>query len=247
MATTASKNLDLASLFGTVAKTLNQNKSTLNEADTYNHDHGDNMAQIFEVITQAMKEKSSADPADQLAYASELLRKQSSSGSAKIYSEGLSDAAKQFSGKSSLTTDNITQLVSLLMGVSSSTANNAQDGDLLGTLLGSLTGTAASDASSGSQSGGGDVLGSLLNSLTGTADSTAVTNQNAQDGLDLGDVLNAGMAFMQAKQSGGSNLQAIMSALSSSKMGTQDYRKQSGALVANTLLNAVAKMTQSKK
>jgi hypothetical protein len=247
MATTASKNLDLASLFGTVAKTLNQNKSTLNEADTYNHDHGDNMAQIFEVITQAMKEKSSADPADQLAYASELLRKQSSSGSAKIYSEGLSDAAKQFSGKSSLTTDNITQLVSLLMGVSSSIANNAQDGDLLGTLLGSLTGTAASDASSGSQSGGGDVLGSLLNSLTGTADSTAVTNQNAQDGLDLGDVLNAGMAFMQAKQSGGSNLQAIMSALSSSKMGTQDYRKQSGALVANTLLNAVAKMTQSKK
>jgi hypothetical protein len=251
MTTTASKNLDLASLFGTVAKTLNQNKSTLNEADTYNHDHGDNMAQIFEVITQAMKEKSSADPADQLAYASELLRKQSSSGSAKIYSEGLSDAAKQFSGKSSLTTDNIAQLVSLLMGVSSgaasSTANTAQGGDLLGTLLGSLSGTAANDASTGSQSGGEDVLGSLLNSLTGTADSTAGANQNAQDGIDLGDVLNAGMAFMQAKQSGGSNLQAIMSALSSSKVGTQDYRKQSGALVANTLLNAVAKMTQSNK
>ena len=49
--------LDLANLFQTVTGTLSQNRETLNEADTYNHDHGDNMVDTFEVITQAMKEK----------------------------------------------------------------------------------------------------------------------------------------------------------------------------------------------
>lgn len=224
MTTSNSSAIDLASLFGTVAKTLTQNRSALNEADTYNHDHGDNMEQIFTVISQAMKEKSSASPADQLEYASQILRKQSSSGSAQIYSEGLSDAAREFSGKSALTADNITQLVQLLMGAAPAAASS--------------TGT----------SSGGDLLGSLLGSLTGAAEPAASqSTQGAQDGIDLGDILNAGMAFMQAKQQGGSNLQAIMNALSSSKMGSENYRAQSGALVANTLINAVSKMVKTSK
>ena len=217
---TNSNSIDLVSLFGTVAKTLTQNKSALNEADTYNHDHGDNMEQIFTVISQAMKEKSGASPADQLEYASQILRKQSSSGSAQIYSEGLSDAAREFTGKSALTADNITQLVQLLMG-------------------------AAPAASTTGTSSGGDLLGSLLGSLTGAAEPSA--SQSTQDGIDLGDILNAGMAFMQAKQEGGSNLQAIMNALASSKVGSENYRAQSGALVANTLLNAVSKMVKAGK
>jgi hypothetical protein len=225
--------IDLVSLFGTVAKTLNQNKSALNEADTYNHDHGDNMAQIFNLITQAVGEKNGATPADQLKYASQILSQQSSSGSAKIYSEGLSDAAKEFSGKSALTSDNIAQLVQLLLGAAPAAA------------------TPASTPTTDSSSAGGDVLGSLLGSLLGGDTGTSAPAQNsqgAQDGIDLGDILNAGMAFMEAKQSGESNLQAIVNALTaSSKVGTQDYRAQSGALVAQTILSAVTQLASAKK
>ena len=101
-AASAAKSIDLGKLFGTVAKTLTQNQTQLNTADTYNHDHGDHMVQIFEVITLAMKEKQNASPADQLAYASQLLRAKSQSGSAQLYAEGLSDAASQFQGAKSI-------------------------------------------------------------------------------------------------------------------------------------------------
>ena len=110
----ATQSVDLSKLFGAVAQTMLQNQSTLNEADTYNHDHGDNMVQTFEVITQAMKEKSNATPAEQLAYASQLLSAKSQSGSAKLYAQGLQDASKKFVGKTSITPSNGTTLDSLL-------------------------------------------------------------------------------------------------------------------------------------
>jgi hypothetical protein len=69
-----SQNLDLGSLFQAVTRNLLENQNVLNQADTYNHDHGDNMVQFFKMITEAMETKQGADPADQLAYASELLR-----------------------------------------------------------------------------------------------------------------------------------------------------------------------------
>ena len=66
--------INLASLFKNVASSLSEQKETLNKADTYNHDHGDNMVEIFTVISQAMQAKRNASPADQLEYASQLLR-----------------------------------------------------------------------------------------------------------------------------------------------------------------------------
>ena len=62
------------------------------------------MVEIFEVITQAMKDKKGANPADQLAYASDILRRKQS-GSAQVYANGLAQASQQFQGKS-VTTDN---------------------------------------------------------------------------------------------------------------------------------------------
>jgi len=52
--------IDLFSLFGSVTKTLQENKAKLNKADTYNGDHGDNMVEIFSTITEAMTEKEGA-------------------------------------------------------------------------------------------------------------------------------------------------------------------------------------------
>lgn len=222
----AAQSIDLVKLFGSVAKTMVQNQSSLNKADTYNHDHGDNMVQIFEVITQAMKEKADASPADQLAYASQILRQKSQSGSAQIYAEGLSDAAAEFTGKKSITTDTAMTLVKTLLGAQGTVAaTNSQ-----------------------AQDGTGDLLGSLLGGLTGAQDTTAAADQsNPLSQIDIGDLLNAGMAFAQTKQSGGSNLDAIMNAVvSSSKMSESEHRSQSGTLVANTLMQVVSQMAAKK-
>lgn len=228
MSTSQNSQIDLASLFGTVAKTLVQSQTAMNDADTYNHDHGDNMVETFNLISKAIQQKKDAAPATQLSYASEVLQKEASSGSAKLYSEGLSDAAKEFAGKDALTSENATQLVQLLLGVAPAALTAVSSGEK-----------------------GSDLLGSLLNSFSSTAattptSSTATTEEDNK--LDVGDLVNAGLAFFQAKQSGGSNMDALMSALtSSSKVGTQDYRAQSGALVANALLQAVSTMVTAKK
>ena len=240
----ASKAIDLGKLFGSVAKTMVQNQTSLNQADTYNHDHGDNMVQIFEVITQAMKEKQNATPAEQLAYASKLLQSQSQSGSAQLYAEGLSDAASQFKGSPAITTDTAMTLVQALLGAQGSVPTSSQGGtgDLLGSLLGGLSGAQTPTQTQGDAAG--DMLGSLLGGLTGAQPSA---ESGGQSQIDIGQLLNAGMAFAQTKQSGGSNLDAILNAVvSSSKMSDSSHRSQSGTLVANTLMQVIGQMAAKK-
>lgn len=244
MATTSS--IDLAKLFGTVAKTMVQNQASLNAADDYNHDHGDNMVEIFEVITKAMKEKSTATPAQQLAYASQLLEQKTTSGSGKLYAENLKNASAQLGTAKKVTPDNMMTILQTLLGASGTipTQNQPQGGGLGGDLLGSLLGAATGSTSGSAQSGGGDILGELLGGLTGASTSS---QSGQQQGIDIGQLLNAGMAYAQAKQSGKSNLDAILNAVvSSSKMNTSAARTQSGTIVANTLLQALSKMTAGK-
>jgi phosphoenolpyruvate---glycerone phosphotransferase subunit DhaL len=247
-AASATKSIDLGKLFGSVAKTLVQNQAQLNTADTYNHDHGDNMVQIFEVITQAMKEKQNASPADQLAYASQLLRTKSQSGSAQLYAEGLSDAASQFKGAKSIDTNTAMTLIQTLLGAQGSVSTSGSGtGDLLGSLLGGLT-SAQQTTTQTQASGSGDLLGGLLGGLMGSSETASAQSQTTGSGqIDIGDLLNAGMAFAQTKQSGGSNMDAILNAVvSSSKMGDSAHRSQSGALVANTLMQVVSQMAAGK-
>ena len=110
-----SSPIDLGMLFQTVTGTLAKNKEGLNNADTNNHDHGDNMVNTFELITRAMKEKKDANPSDQMAYAAAILSGQKS-GSAQLYAKGLSQASQQFQGRQ-VTSDNATILIQTLLGV----------------------------------------------------------------------------------------------------------------------------------
>jgi len=206
--------INLANLFQTVTGTLSKNKKKLNAADTNNHDHGDNMVDTFEVITQAMKEKQGADPADQLAYASELLR-QRKSGSAQVYAQGLSRASTEFQGKQ-VTPNNAMTLIQSLLGGGQAPAEQPQSG--MGNLLGSLLGGA-------------------------TAKEAPAQEQQSGGGLDMGDLLNAGMSFMSTKSRGGSNIEGILNAvISSSAMGNSSHRSQSGSLVANTILQTIGNL-----
>jgi hypothetical protein len=243
----ATSSIDLAKLFGTVAKTMAQNQTSLNAADDFNHNHGDNMVEVFDVISRAMKEKSTATPAQQLAYASQLLQQKTTSGSGKLYAENLSDASARLGNVKQVTPDNAMTLIQTLLGASDTVPTQGQtsSGDGLGGgLLDALLGGANSPSSSQQTGASSDMLGSLLGALTGTSTGP----QSGQQGqIDIGTLLNAGMAFAQAKKSGRSNLDSILSAVvSSSKMNTSPARTQSGTLVANTLLQALSKMTAGK-
>jgi hypothetical protein len=85
--------------------------------------------------------------------------------------------------------------------------------------------------------GGGEATisqeaGGLLDSLVGSF--------GGDDGLDLGDILSAGAAFLDAKESGDSNLEAAIDAvISASKMGESPHRAQSSKLVADVLLQTL--------
>ena len=89
--------LTLPSILKAVSKTLSENEAALNEADTYNHNHGTNIAAAFTSASKAVARKKDLPVAEQLAFASEVMQG-SSSGSAKIYAQGLATAAQQFQG-----------------------------------------------------------------------------------------------------------------------------------------------------
>ena len=108
---------------------------------------------------------------------------------------------------------------------------------MLGSLLGGLAGGQETQPQPQSNAGSGDLLGSLLGGLAG---GQQPQGGGLSDGLDMGDVLNAGMAYFQAKQSGGSTMQALMQAfMAGSGMGNSKDRTESTALVVNSFLQAI--------
>ena len=177
-----------------------ENKTALNDADDYNKNHGDNMVDIFQMITGAMKEAPQGDVSNGLSTASELLAgNEKKSGSADMYAKGLAQAAEYF-----------------------------QDQDLDASQLLPLLQTMLGGGEASVTKGAGGLLDSLVGSIGG------------DDGLDLGDILSAGAAFMEAKESGDSNLEAAMDAvISASKMGESPHRAQSSKLVADVLLQTL--------
>jgi hypothetical protein len=90
------------------------------------------------------------------------------------------------------------------------------------------------------QQGGADLLASLLGGQQ------AQQVQQTQ-GIDLGALLSAGMTFMSAKQQGQDNVQAALTALmSAGPMAQRPHRQQSGQLVGNALLQAIAGMARRR-
>lgn len=133
-----SGNVDLAKLFAAVAETLEENQDSLNQADEYNHDHGDHMVDIFQLITGAVKEAPKGDVSQGLSTASNLLTKKES-GSAAVYAKGLAQAAEYFQDRG---LEDVTQLLPLLQTMlGGGEAPVSKDpGGLLDSLVGSIGG-----------------------------------------------------------------------------------------------------------
>lgn len=252
---TSGQQVDLAQLFGAVASALAKNRQSLNRADTFNHDHGDNIVQIFELVTQVIQQNQGAAPAAQLAQASKALAS-APSGSAQLYAGGLAQAAQQLQGQKQLTAESALPLVMALLG-GGQTQPQEGAGDLLGSLLGggqsqpggagdllgALLGVGGSQetASAGSGPAGADLLSALL----GSPDAQGQRQVDTAQLLNAG--LNIGMAYLSAKQKGSSTGEALIGALlKSSPMGQSPHRAKSGALVADTILTVLGSLAQQK-
>lgn len=225
------ENVDLVKVFQAVTKNLAQNQDALNQADSYNHDHGDNVVQAFELITKAVKAKKGADVSEQLAYASQYLNKNNQSGSGQAYAQGLARAASQFKGQS-LSPENSMGLINALLGGGQAAGSDrpASPADLLGALLGG-----GGQASAQPAPAAGDLLGALL----GGGDQP---QNQPKEGIDSSQLLamglNIGMNFLEAKQQGRTNMEALVQSLvAGSQMGQTPHRAQSASIVASTLMN----------
>ncbi len=132
------------------------------------------MVQIFNTITKAVQAKSGTTAAAQLSNASTALSKNTTSGSAKLYSEGLQQAAKQFTGKKALNSSDAMQLIKLRWGQT----NSGQCGYWYDRNWGSKPGRI------------------LLGSLLGGLGQTTTTQSSDDSQIDLGDIVTRGMAFL---------------------------------------------------
>ena len=200
--------LDLGKLFGAVTEQLSQNKEDLNKADDYNHNHGDNMVEIFSLIKDSVSKKKDKTVSEQLEYASQVVGEKVNSGSAKLYAKGLSGAAENLAGDD-LNPSNVLLLVKGLFGAKETKTEEAAD----------------------KKQGG--FLGSLLGGLLGQSSSS-----EEDQGIGLDELLRAGMEFYQSKQEGEDTSKALIDALlAASPLGKSAHRSQSGSIVASTIMN----------
>lgn len=268
---TNKQRVDLAGLFQSVTDSLAENQQQLDHLDEYNHDHGDNMVQTFQTITNALEKKKGSTDGAALAYAAKQLSRSANSSSSKLYADNLAQAAVQFKGKQ-VDSKGALELLSTLIGAGQTQSapqtqsqgmagadmlgallggmGGAQQqpqqpqtsgaGDLLGALLGGMGG--AQQQPQQPQSAGGDLLGSLLGGLTGQS-----TGSGQSSGLGLDDLLAGGMAYLQAKQSGQGNAQALIQAfLAASGMGQSAHRQESTQVVVQSFLQALSGMTAGR-
>ncbi len=217
----AGSSIDLLSLFQAASSVLNNNKTELNQADSVNHDHGNNISQVFNLITQAIGQKPSASPSNQLNYASQLVQQNASSGSSQLYAQALQAAASQLQGQSSINANNLMPLLQTLLGGGQQPSTSALAGS----------------------GGSGDLLGGLLSALGGSGTGT---QKGQTGGIQMDDILRGGMAFLQSQQTGGGGLQAVIDGLiAGSPLGESPARSQSAQLIAHSILATAAPLLQN--
>jgi hypothetical protein len=222
---------DLSNLFGAALEAMAANRQDINDLDGYNGNHGDNMVENLRLITESLQEKSSQTPAEALGYASQRLQSDGRGGTSQYYARGLGQAAEQLQGRASLDGNDVMSLVQMLLGAIPSEGHEPQP------------------------QAGGSVLDQVLGMASEQRPQARPFDQaqgRPQDSdLDLDDVLNvllpAGLAFLQAKQSGADTASAAKQALMSALMGGQmnplqagTPRTAAGGLMAQSILQALA-------
>ena len=220
---------DLSTLFGAALQALTAHRQEVNDLDGYNGNHGDNMVENVQLITKSLAKKRTQPPAEALKYASRRLQANGRGGTSQYYAKGLSQAAEQLQGRTALGGADVMTLIQSLLGAIPSQGQQTQP------------------------QAGGSVLDQVLGLVGGqpTQPSAQPAQPGPQDsGVDLGDVLGmllpAGLAFLQAKQTGADTVsaagQALTSALASGRtnpLQSGNPRAAAGGLIAQSILKAL--------
>lgn len=246
----------LAQLFGAALQRVAAQREEINALDGYNGNHGDNMVQNLQVITDALTVQGDKPPAEALRYAGQALQVQGRGGTSQFYSQGLGQAAERLQGHTALQQGDVMTLIQSLLGAVPAAAN-PQEGQTVQSVLDMVLGMAGAQQAQPEPEPepeptlGGGVM-DLLKGLIGFAPAQqasvpqpSVAPQN--DGFDMGDVLErllpAGLAYLQAKQAGADSSQAIQQALVKALLGGQTQkpstpRAAAGSLIAQSMLQA---------
>jgi len=207
--------LNLVQLFQSVTAVLVQNQAALNQADPFNANHGDHMVEIFQIASQAAGEKAGADLTEAMEYAGQKLVERPDNGSARVYAHGLAQMARQFRSYEVTLDDLVPYVQGLIKKEEKSTSGEAD------------------------QPRSGDVLKALLAGLSDWQKVEAGQSP-ANSRLDMGYLIELGMAYMQARQRGGSRLEVLAdAAASASPLGSLPHRYQSGKMALLALLQAM--------
>lgn len=206
---------DLPGLFQAVTDSLSEARDELDQADTLNQNHGDHMVEVFQLATRAAAEKQSADLADAMQYASQLLSECAGNASARLYARGLDHLAKQFRQRR-ITLDELVRYVRYY-----------------------LRDKAEAGGKDDSKDRSGELLKALLSALADWEQGES-EKPDSGSGLDMGYLFGVGMAYMQAKAQGGDRLEVLSeTVVSASPLGRVPHRRQSGKLVILKLLQAM--------
>lgn len=251
---------DLAQLFSAALQGLTAEREELNALDGFNGNHGDNMVQNLQVVTEALAARSGSAPADALRYAAQVLQVQGKGGTSQYYSQGLGRAARELEGHAALEQGDVMTLIQSLLGAVPAEGHPQQGQaapSVLDMVLNMAGAQAAPPRAASAPQPTPTALGSLLDLARGVITrppSQVASPQPAQppatpqaDKLDMGDVLErllpAGLAFLQAKQAGADTSQAMQQALIEALLGGQSQkpttpRAASGSLIAQRMLQA---------
>jgi hypothetical protein len=219
MATTPT---DLPALFSRVAQVLEGQRETLNQADAYNHDHGDHMVLIFTLASRAAAEMSAASLPEAMQHASHLLVEQPDNDSAQVYARGLDRLAVQLRQRQLTLEDLLFAARSYLREPGEAgEAGEKRTAEVGKALLAALAEWSQVEAS-------------LVQGETGPPGG----------GLDMGYMFGVGMAYLQAKQKGGSRLDVLSETVASaSPLGKVPYRHQSGVIAIKALVEAMGEQS----
>jgi len=237
-------SLDLSELFRSALETVQANRQEVNSLDGYNGNHGDNMVDNIRTIVESLAARGSAPPAEALKHASEALQSQGRGGTSQYYARGLGDVAEQFEGRSNLDEGDVVSMVQSILGGIPSEGHVERPGPG-GSVLDQIIGLGGSQPA---QAGGG-ILDQIMGMVGGRPAQPQAAPQG--DGVDMGDVLEAllpaGLAFLQARQSGADTAGAVGQALMSALLGGRvnplqaaTPRAAAGGLIAQSILKALA-------
>jgi hypothetical protein len=238
---------DLGNLFGAALKAMTANRQEINALDGYNGNHGDNMVENLRLITLSLQEKSSQTPAEALGYASQRLQSEGRGGTSQYYARGLGQAAEQVQGRPSLDGNDVMSLLQVVLGAIPSEGHQPQPqagGSVLDQVLGMASEQRPQDRPF-------DQAQDRPFDQAQDRPFGQAQDRPQDSDLDLGDVLDvllpAGLAFLQAKQSGADTHSAARQALMSALMGGQmnplqanTPRAAAGGLMAQSILQALA-------